>query len=114
MNVHETELQLDVNGDGSSLEGAVKTLSDKVRRVGELLIQLRGEKQSLLRRVEELEKETAGLRADIENRELNFRQLKAEYTQRLNSNNDNPLTREEKEILKNRIRDLIAKINSHL
>jgi hypothetical protein len=48
------------------------------------------------------------------NRDQELKKLRAEHSQLLNAGDSKALTSEEKENLKNKIRDLIAKINSHL
>jgi len=63
---------------------------------------------------EKLEGELNSTRNQLSLREQDLKRLKAEYSQLVNANENVAFTKEEKEILRNRIRDLIAKINSHL
>ena len=61
-----------------------------------------------------LEAEVQKLLNSVSDQEQEFRKLKTEHAQLLNSNGRNFLTEDDKERLKARMRELIAKINSYL
>ena len=83
-----------------------------------LITQLRQEKESLSVRAAELGGEAERLRTELSEREQELKRLRAEHTQLVNARNGagsrDAITAEEREMLKGRIRELIAKINSHL
>ncbi len=82
--------------------------------MGDLVSQLREQKKSLLERERLLQQQLESLRRTLESKEQELKRLKTEHLQLVNSNGNNMLSDEERESLKRKIRDLIAKINSHL
>jgi molybdenum-dependent DNA-binding transcriptional regulator ModE len=96
------------------LEGVFKVVWEKTRAASELIHQLREEKRGLSQRVAELEREAERLLASASKQEMELKKLRAEHAEMMNSANDNVLSADEKERLKSKIRDLIAKINSYL
>ncbi len=96
-----------------TLESSLEALWDKARRVSEALTQIRETNGELLRRVEDLESSGERLKQELATKERELERLRQEAL-RLQSNGSNILTKEEKEALKARIKDLIGKINSHL
>ena len=108
------ERDVEVVKDAQLLEDALKALWDKARSISELVSQLREEKKSDHGRERVLQQEVESLRSLLANKEQELKRLKAEHAQLVNSNGNNMLSVEEKDNLKNKIRDLIAKINSHL
>jgi|ERR1041385_167466 peptidoglycan hydrolase CwlO-like protein len=111
---HHDDKETDVLKNADMLEEALKAVWDKVRAAGDLIGQLREEKKSLAVRSNDLEKELLALRSELANREQELKRARAEYAQLVSSNGHNVLSDDEKENLKNKIRDLLAKINSHL
>ncbi len=109
-----TDVAQDVSNDAQSLESSLRALWDKIKVSSELIQQLRQDKQELNRQVQSLVGEVASLKADAGQKDMEIKRLKAEYAQLLQVGSGNGFSDEEKEILKGRIRDLIAKINSHL
>jgi len=99
--------------DIKSLESALQALWEKARRVSETLVQLKEMNVTLQRRVEELERSEQRLEQELLGREKELERVGQEAL-RLQSNGSDVLTKEEKEALKSRIRDLITRINSHL
>lgn len=98
-----------------SIESALKHLWEKVRVAAERLSQLREQNETYRAQVEHLEREVVKLRSEFAQKEQENKRIKADHTQLTNSLGDNNiLTPDEKEALKNRIKELIAKINSHL
>ena len=114
MNQSQTESQISVSNDTVEIEDAFRAIWQKARSVSEVITQLRQTKRSLEARIAELEQEEQSLRSDMLAKEQEFKRLRAEYLQLLNAQGNNVFSLEEKENLKNKIRDLIAKINSHL
>lgn len=99
--------------DTKSLETSLETLWEKARRVSEALVQLKETNTVLQRKVEDLESTEQRLKQELASKERELERLRQEAL-RLQSNGSNILTKEEKEALKARIKDLISKINSHL
>ena len=108
------ERDVEVVKDAQLLEDALKALWEKARSISELVSQLKEEKKSDHERERVLQQEVESLRSLLANKEQELKRLKAEHVQLVNSNGNNMLSEEEKENLKNKIRDIIAKINSHL
>jgi len=109
-----TEIEISVPQENNLLEGVFKAIWEKARAASDLINQLREERRELSGRVAELEAEVQKLLTSVAEQEQEFRRLKTEHTQLLNSNGSNLLTEDDKERLKARMRDLIAKINSYL
>lgn len=99
--------------DIKALETSLETLWDKARRVSEILVQSKEKNGVLQRKVEDFELVEQNLKQELAVKERELERLRQEAL-RLQSNGSNILTREEKEALKARIKDLIGKINSHL
>ncbi len=96
-----------------TLESSLEALWEKARRVSEALAQMRESNGELLRKVEDLESAGERLRQELAAKERELERLRQDAL-RLQTNGSNILTKEEKEALKARIKDLIGKINSHL
>ena len=99
--------------DIKSLETSLEALWDKARRVSEVIVQLKDSNVELRKKVQDLEGSQQRLKEDLVSKERELERLRQEAL-RLQSNGSNILTKEEKEALKARIKDLIGKINSHL
>jgi hypothetical protein len=109
-----TDAAIDVSKDPQMLELSLRKLWDKIKASSELIQQLRQEKQGLNGQVDTLVVEVTSLKAVVSDKEMEIKRLKAERAQLIQVGSGNGFSDEEKEILKVRIRDLIAKINSHL
>ena len=114
MNSPVTDVQPDTTKSSQSLESSLRKLWEKIKSASELIQQLRYERQQLKGQVLSLEEENASLRTDIGERDLEMKRLRAERQQLIQAGSNNGFTDEEKDILKGKIKDLIAKINSHL
>ena len=114
MNEPITEIEISVPAESNLLEGIFKLIWEKTRAASDLINQLREERREISGRVAELEAEVQKLLNSLADQEQEFRKLKTEHTQLLNSNGRNFLTEDDKERLKARMRELIAKINSYL
>jgi chromosome segregation ATPase len=109
----QVEPEVMSGNDIKSLESSLQALWEKARQVSEILVQLREKNVMLQGRVEELEESDQRLKQELQGREKELERVRQEAL-RLQSNGSNVLTKEEKEALKSRIRELITKINSHL
>lgn len=87
-------------------ESSLQKLWEKARRLSDLLLRMKDENASLRRRVDELEAKERQLMTDLHGKEQEYLKLQ--------SNGTGMFTHEEKEALANKIRELIAKINSRL
>ena len=99
--------------DVRSLETSLEALWEKARRVSEVLVQLKETNGTLQKRIEALEGVEHRLMQDLASKDRELERLRQDAI-RLQSNGSNILTKEEKEALKARIKDLITKISSHL
>jgi signal transduction protein with GAF and PtsI domain len=99
--------------DVRSLETSLETLWEKARRVSEVLVQLKEANGDLRKRMEDLEVVEQRLMRELADKEREVERLRQEVL-RVQSNGSNILTKEEKEALKARIKDLVTKISSHL
>ena len=114
MNQHLTESEVTVFKETNAVEETLKVMWEKARATAELISQLRDAKRFLDDRVAKLEQEMSSLKSDHQLKEQELKRLRVEYSQLLSSKDNNVFTHEEKENLKDKIRELIAKINSHL
>jgi septal ring factor EnvC (AmiA/AmiB activator) len=96
-----------------TLEASLEKLWEKARRVSDLLLRFKEENRVLKNRVKELEQLEAQLRSNLQERERELERVRAEVI-RLQSNGSQMFTQEEKEVLRQRIKDLIGKINMRL
>ena len=96
-----------------TLESSLEALWEKARRVSEALVQMRESNGELLRKVGDLESAGERLKQELATKERELERLRQDAL-RLQTNGSNILTKEEKEALKARIKELIGKINSHL
>jgi septal ring factor EnvC (AmiA/AmiB activator) len=99
--------------DIKTIESSLEALWDKARRVSEVLVQFRETNGVLRKKVQDLETVEQNLKQELAAKERELERLRQDAL-RLQSNGSNILTKEEKEALKARIKDLIGKINSHL
>jgi hypothetical protein len=126
VNSHQTtEADVAIARTPDGLEDLLKPVWEKVRGAIALVQALREEKSVLevqvrelervgAERLQALERELVALRADLTAREQELKRSKTEYAQLIASGGRQTFSPEEREILKSRIRELIAKINSYL
>ena len=114
MNHRQSEPEVTPEKEASSLEILLKNFWERAHTATDIITQLRSERRALQDRVGTMEKEVARLQAESYAKEQELKRLRAEHQQLLNSNGQEVLSPEERENLKNRIRELIAKISSHL
>ena len=99
--------------DIKNLESSLQLLWEKARRVSESLLQLKEANQALKKRVVELEDGERKLREELGGREGELERVRQELL-RLQSNGSGGFSKEEKEELKTRIKELITKISARL
>jgi len=114
LNQNSTETEVDVIKDNESIENLLKGFWERVQTLGEMVKQLRRDNNTLRNQIEQLESETAELRAKIHDKDLEYRRLRTEYSQIKSSQSAEFMSQQEREEIKNKIRELISKINSHL
>ncbi len=99
--------------DLRSLEASLQLLWEKARRVSEVILQLKESNQQLRVKVAELEEREQEMRTALEAKEKEVDRLRHDV-QRLQMNGSEAFTKEEREAIKARIKELIAKINARL
>ena len=115
MNQLRVDSEVNRDGDFQLFESGFKQLWERIRATTEFISQLRERNQKYQGQIERLESDVVRMRSELNQREQELKRLKLDHAQLSGSLRDNNvLTSEEKESLKNRIKDLIAKINSHL
>lgn len=97
-----------------NIEQILRTFWEKTRRATELINQLRESNQQLILTNQKMEREIQKSISDLTQKELELKRLKQEHAQIQANAGGDIFTISEKEETKNRIRGLIAKINSHL
>lgn len=111
------ELQVESEPTGKvdvrHLDEILQRLWEKARVVSESLTRLREENQSLKKRVADLEHVERKLISEIQKSDGDLQKVRSELL-KLQSNGSDLLTKEEKEALKARIKELISRINSRL
>ncbi len=96
-----------------TLEASLEKLWEKARRVSEVLLRLQGENKDLRIRLREHEMQAAQLKDDLRTREHDLERMRSELLG-LQSNGSQAFSREEKEELQQKIKELIAKINARV
>jgi chromosome segregation ATPase len=95
------------------LADSIQELWAKARRVADFLLQVRAENSQLKTRNAELERSERETKSRLEQREQELHKLRTELVQ-LQSNGNSIYSKEEKDELKTKIKELISKINSRL
>lgn len=108
------DIQVGVSKQPQTIEMGLKRLWEKIRTAADTIRTLRQEKAEMTVRIAALEREVGTLRNEATNREQEIKRLRAERAQLLSAEANVRFSDEEKDILKSRIRELIATINSHL
>lgn len=96
------------------IEAEIKTLWEKIRKASEVIFMLRDENQQLKAEYSKLQQKYDELNHNIMAKEQELVRVRTEYSKLASSTGEDTFSSTEKEALKNRITDLIAKINSHL
>ncbi len=96
------------------IEAELKSLWDKIRKASEVIFMLRDENQHLKSQNSDLQQKYDELNSQIIAKEKEINRIRTEYSKLASSTGEDTFSATEKEALKNRITDLITKINSHL
>lgn len=114
LNQRQAETEYVIAKDEEVIEETLRGLWGRARAASNLIGQLREERGAMNHRLNELDSELRSLRAELITRDQELKRLRAEHSQLISSNGHEFFSADERESLKNKIRDLIAKINSHL
>jgi chromosome segregation ATPase len=98
------------SGDVRSVENALKALWEKVRRAGELIQQMREERQGLLKQVEQLRSEVQHLQHELSRKE----QLPVSTPKTSDGDAARVLGNGERVLLAQKVKDLLARIDAYL
>ena len=96
-----------------SLGTSLQRLWDRARQISELVHRLRSENASLKHRLEEVEQSGRQLEKALGERTKELTEIR-ERLATVERNGDNIFTKEEKEALATRIKELITKLNARL
>ncbi len=108
----QTELEVGSIRDSRGLEGVFRTLWERVKKAAELIEHLKEENRTLRSNTAQLEEQLSNLKNELMTKEGALREMNEERLQVLSSG-DSLFSEQEREALKQRIRELIASINSH-
>jgi predicted nucleic acid-binding Zn-ribbon protein len=95
------------------LEDALQALWDKARRVSDVLLQLKAENKELQSRILGLEVKERSSMEELQRREHDLNEIRTQLAQ-AQSNGSSLFSKEESEVLKSRLKELISKINSRV
>ena len=98
-----------LTGDGRSVESALKTLWERVQGAGDLIQQLREERQALLSQVDQLRSEVQHLQQDLSRKEQLMKTMTVSQGQ-----SGAAFANGEREALARKVKDLLAKIDAYL
>ena len=114
MNQRVAEPEVAVLREQSTVEDYLKMLWERVRTAGELIRDLRNEKDGLAERCAAAEKDLSVIRVELQQRDQELKRLRTERAQLLSADGNSGFTADEREALRARIHEIISKINSHL
>jgi anion-transporting ArsA/GET3 family ATPase len=99
--------------DLKHLEESLQILWDKARRVSEVILKLKAENKELQSRISGLELSERRSMEELRRRENDLNEIRAELA-KAQSNGSSLFSKEESEVLKSRLKELILKINSRV
>lgn len=99
--------------DAKSVEASLKALWDKTKRAGELIAELRTERTTLQRKLQELEQELGTVRTQLGQREEMIKKLVADAS-KMAPKEDVLFTDGERQALTTKVKELLAKIEGYL
>jgi hypothetical protein len=99
--------------DLKRLEETLSVLWEKARRVSDVLLRLKAENKELQDRISSLELQERRSGEELQRRERDLVEIREELS-RVQSNGSSLFSKEESEILKTRLKELIFKINSRV
>jgi chromosome segregation ATPase len=100
----------DASGDVRSVENALKALWERVRRAGDLIQQLREERQGLHTQVEQLRAEVQHLQNELSRKE----QMLGSMVPAREGDAARAFGNGEREVLAKKVKDLLARIDAYL
>ena len=112
MTEQQTELEVGSIRDSRGLDGVFRALWDRVRKAAELIEHLKEENRALRSNTAQLGEQLSSLKNELMAKEGALREMDEQRLQALSSANS-LFSEREKEALKQKIRELIAVINSH-
>ena len=112
--VHDSaDVSVSSPAEGYTIELALKSLWDKVRRAAEVIARLRVENSQLQAAVAQMQRELLQLKEDLIKREQEIRKLSAEKAE-IQSARTSGFSNGEREALSARVKELLGKIESYL
>lgn len=114
MDYQQIGTEIKVAVEQRELENEINGLWEKIKKASELIFLLREENQQLKEKNSELENKLKELTEKLTSKEQELGKIKSEYARIVNTAVGDSFTPQEKEALRKRITELIAKINSHL
>jgi predicted nucleic acid-binding Zn-ribbon protein len=99
--------------DVRHLEESLQILWDKVRHVSDVLLRLKVENKELQSQISSLELKERRSKEEIQRREHDLDEIRTQLAQ-AQSNGNSLFSKEESEVLKSRLKELIMKINSRI
>jgi predicted nucleic acid-binding Zn-ribbon protein len=99
--------------DLRQLEESLQSLWEKARHVSDLLLRLKTENKELQSRLSSLEVKERRWAEELRQREQEIEEVRAQLAH-AQSNGSSLFSKEESEVLKSRLKELIVKINSRL
>jgi chromosome segregation ATPase len=109
----QEETELAGKKDLKQLTAAIQELWVKARRVSEMLLRVRAEHARMKQKLSEVEQSERETKSRLEQRELELSRVRNEFLQ-LQSNGSSIYSKEEKEAIKAKIKEMISRINSRL
>ena len=100
--------------EAGTVDDYLKTVWDRIRSAGDLILEMRREKKILAERLSDLEGQFLIVKSEMNEREQELKRLRAERAQLLSGNGNMGFTEDERATLRTKIHDVISKINSHL
>jgi hypothetical protein len=99
--------------DLKHLEDSLQILWDKARRVSDVILKLKAENKELQNRISGLELKERRSVEELQRRENDLNEIRMELA-KAQSNGSSLFSKEESEVLKSRLKELITKINSRV
>ena len=109
--VPHTEAEISQMHVVKTVEAMLRGLLEKAQHASEVIASLRSDNTQLCERVEVLEREVADLQRELSARE---EELQRKETQGGQSTADGFLTPQEKELMREKLRDLLARISQYV
>lgn len=114
MDYQQIGTEIKVAVEQRELENEINGLWEKIKKASELIFLLREENQQLKEKNSELDRKFQEIVEKLALKEQELGKIKSEYSRLINTAVGDSFTPQEKEALRKRITELIAKINSHI